>query len=68
MKDITIENCSQCGLELFEWKEGERVNNYETMQGTIPHTQLRCEIHQIISTRINGLEAKISKIIERMDL
>lgn len=72
MKNITIENCSQCGLELFEWKEGERVNNYEDMKGTIPHTQLRCEIHQIVllamSKQLKEIQNDVWKIKERINL
>ena len=68
MKNITIENCSQCGLELFEWKEGERVNNYENMKGTIPHTQMRCEIHQIVSKQLKEIQNDVRKIKEGINL
>lgn len=68
MKGITVENCSQCGLELFAWKEGERVNNYENMKGTIPHTQMRCEIHQIVSKQLKEIQNDVRKIKEGINL
>jgi len=68
MNENEIRTCVNCGLELFEFKEEERISNYENMKESIPHSRLRCEINQIISKRIQELRIEINQIKERMNL
>ena len=68
MLNIDIHNCKDCGIELFNFQDGENVQLYEDFAGTTPHTKLRCEINEIVSKRLQQTQIEINMIKERLNL
>jgi len=68
MKESEMRNCKNCTKEIFLHKDGEHVSSYEDLRGTIPHTKLRCEINQVLETKLNHVEIELNKIKERLNL
>ncbi len=68
MRESEITNCEKCAKEIFLHKDGEHVSSCEDLRGTIPHTKLRCEINQVLETKLNHIETELNKIKERVNL
>lgn len=68
MKELKVTNCKKCTKEIFLHKDGEHVLSYEDLRGTTPHTKLRCEINQVLETKLNPVKTELNKIKERLNL
>jgi len=66
MNEVRPNTCI-CGIDIFLHNDVEHVSPYEDLRGTIPHTKLRCEINQIVSTKLNRVEIELNKIKERLN-
>ena len=67
MNDVTTETCV-CGKDVFTHKDGEHSSKYEDFAGKIPHTNLRCEVNQIVSKKFREIEVEVNQLKERMGL
>ena len=67
IKEVIPESCV-CGLEVFACKDGEHFTKYEDLASIIQHTKLRCEINQVLTTKLNRVETELNKIKERLNL
>ena len=63
------DSCNGCGIKVFLLNNGNHLSNkYENLKGTKPHTRLRCEINQVINSRLISIQsgaAKINEMIEK---
>jgi len=67
MNEVTTKTCV-CGIDVFEFNDGEHSAKYEDLLGTIAHTKLRCEINQIVSKQLGQLQIQINQIKERLNM
>ena len=49
-----------CGRSVYQLEIQHQTFQFEDIEGKIPHTKLRCEIYQIVSTTIQGLQIEIN--------
>ena len=68
MQEYEVKNCKGCNEEIFLTKIGEKFFQFEDLQCKQPHTQLRCEINQVLETKLNRVEIELNKIKERLNL
>lgn len=67
IKEVMPESCA-CGIDVFLHKDGEQYSKYEDLAGIIQHTKLRCEINQVLGTKLNRVETELNKIKEMLNL
>ena len=68
MKKSEVKNCQNCNKEIFLSLIGERFFPFEDLQCKQLHTKLRCEINQILETKLNRFEIELNQIKERLNL
>lgn len=67
MNEVKIDVCV-CGMNIFSHKDGEQYNKYEDLAGNIQHSEIRCEVNQIVSKQLGQLQIQINQIKERLNL
>jgi len=68
MKEYEVENCKGCNEKIFLLSLLGKFFQFEDLQCKQPHTQLRCEINQVLETKLNRVEIELNKIKDRLNL